>query len=96
MFWEEHEEENEAPKPQAVSKALEHTFRTCLSPLQGSVGGAVPGELVTWEWGEDRAGCEYAGSGHGIILLSEEMGDWQGRIPTPVELLPWLIAGEIL
>lgn len=72
MFW----EENEAPKPQAVSRALEHTSRTCLSPLQGRVGGAVPGELVTREQGEGRAGCEYAGSGHGIILLSEgETGD---------------------
>lgn len=93
MFW----EENEAPKPQEVSKALEHSPRTCFSPRQGRVGGAVPRELVTWKQGKGRAGCEYPGSGHGIILLSEEeTGDWQGRIHTPVELLPQLIAGVVL
>lgn len=54
-------------------------------------------ESLSREQGEGRAGCEYAGSGHGTILLSEEeTGDWQGRIPTPVELLPRLIAGEVL
>lgn len=68
MFW----EENDAPKPQAVSKALEHSSRTCFSPQQGRVGGAIPRELVTQKQGKGRAGCEYPGSGHGIILLSEE------------------------
>lgn len=92
MFW----EENDAPKPQAVSKALEHSSRTCFSPQQGRVGGAIPKELVTQKQGKGRAGCEYPGSGHGIILLSEEeTGDWQGRIPIPVEL-PRLIAGVVL
>lgn len=68
-----------------------------LFTTQGRVGGAIPRELVTWKQGKGRAGCEYPGSGHGIILFSEEeTGDWQGRIPTPVELLPWLIAGIVL
>lgn len=61
------------------------------------MGGAIPRELVTWKQGKGRAGCEYPGSGHGIILFSEEeTGDWQGRIPTPAELLPRLIAGIVL
>ena len=42
----------------AVSRALQHHSRTCLSPLQSRVGGAAPRELITrgtglrlgWPW----------------------------------------------